>query len=104
MRSDYADIKQSWGMRSGYDGWFAGPLNNAQIVSVASYTQQVSAFQALLAQEQGDLGRFYAVAKQFAKLPKEERDQKLAELGAQMTGAVSRCWRVARFGFWKEGG
>jgi predicted aminopeptidase len=75
-------------MRSGYDGWFAGPLNNAQIVSIASYTQQVSAFQALLAQEQGDLGRFYAVAKQLAKLPKEEREKELEVLAAQVTGAT----------------
>jgi predicted aminopeptidase len=88
MRSDYADLKQSWGMRSGYDGWFAGPLNNAQIASVASNTQQVSAFQALLAQEQGDLRRFYAVAKQLAKLPKEDRDKELEVLAAQMTGAT----------------
>jgi predicted aminopeptidase len=48
----------------------------------------VSAFQALLAQEQGDLRRFYAVAKQLAKLPKEDRDKELEVLAAQMTGAT----------------
>ncbi|MBL8539312.1 MAG: aminopeptidase [Betaproteobacteria bacterium] len=83
MREDYAALKRRWGMPSGYDAWIAGPLNNAQIASVASYTQQVPAFQALLAQEQGDLGRFYAAAKQLAKLPKAERDARLAELAAQ---------------------
>lgn len=88
MRADYAVLKQAWGMPNGYDAWFAGPLNNAQIASVASYTQQVPAFHALLAQEQGDLTRFYAAAKELAKLPKAERDAKLAALGTQTADAV----------------
>lgn len=83
MRTAYAQLKRSWGMPSGYDAWFAGPLNNAQIVSVASYTEQVPAFRALLAQEQGDLKRFYVAVKALAKLPKAERDAKLAALGAE---------------------
>jgi predicted aminopeptidase len=87
MRADYAELKRSWGMPSGYDAWFAGPLNNAQIVSVASYTQQVPAFQALLAQENGDMNRFYGAAKELAQLPKAERDAKLVALEAQMTAA-----------------
>ncbi len=85
MRDDYAALKRSWGMPSGYDAWIAGPLNNAQIASVASYTQQVPAFEALLAQEQGDLKRFYAAVKDLAKLSKAERDAKLAALGAGTT-------------------
>jgi predicted aminopeptidase len=82
MRTDYASLKQSWSMPSGYDAWFEGPLNNAQIVSVASYTEKVPAFRALLAREQGDLKRFYAAARTLGKLPKAERDAKLAALEA----------------------
>jgi predicted aminopeptidase len=88
MRADYAELRRGWGMPSGYDAWFAGPLNNAQIASVASYTEHVPAFQALLAQEQGDLKGFYAAAKALAKLPKAERDAKLAALEAQMAAAA----------------
>ncbi len=55
---------------------------------MASYTQQVPAFQALLAQERGDLKGFYAAAKALAKLPKAERDAKLAVLEAQMAAAA----------------
>jgi predicted aminopeptidase len=88
MRADYVELKRSWGMPSGYDAWFAGPLNNAQIASVASYTQQVQAFQALLAQEQGDMKRFHAAAQALARLPKPERDAKLAALGAPMTATT----------------
>lgn len=82
LRDDYAALRNRLGMPDGYDAWMSGPLNNAQIASVASYTEQVPAFQALLAQERGDLGRFYAAAKVLAKLPKAERNAKLAALGA----------------------
>jgi predicted aminopeptidase len=88
MRADYVELKRSWGMPSGYDAWFAGPLNNAQIASVASYTQQVQAFQALLVQEQGDMKRFHAAAQALARLPKPERDAKLAALWAPMTATT----------------
>ena len=88
MRAEYADLKRSWGGASGLDLWFAGPLNNAQIISVASYSQQVPGFQALLAQEHGDMRRFYAAARALAKLPKAERDAKLAALGSQVTAAT----------------
>ena len=88
MRGDYGELKRSWGGAAGFDGWFAGPLNNAQIISVASYSQQVPAFQALLAQEQGDMKRFYGAARALAKLPKPERDAQLAALAAQGTAAT----------------
>jgi predicted aminopeptidase len=88
MRADYAALRQKWNIPSGYDGWFAGPLNNAQIVSVASYTEQVPAFEALLAQEQGDLPRFYAAVKKLARLPKAERDAQLAALAGQQQAAA----------------
>ena len=88
MRAEYADLKRSWGGASRLDLWFAGPLNNAQIISVASYSQQVPGFQALLAQEHGDMRRFYAAARALAKLPKAERDGKLAALGAEMTATA----------------
>jgi predicted aminopeptidase len=96
MRADYAELKRNIGMPSGYDAWFAGPLTNARITSVASYTEQVPAFQALLAQEQGDLGRFYAAAKALGKLPKAERDAKLAALGAQASDAARQFEQANR--------
>ncbi len=53
--------------------WRAQQLNNAQLASVATYTQLVPAFRALLAQQQGDMGKFYAVVKDMSALPKLER-------------------------------
>jgi len=54
--------------------WQAVQLNNAQLASVATYTQWVPAFRAVLAQQQGDLTQFYQVVKAMSDLPKSERN------------------------------
>jgi predicted aminopeptidase len=77
MEQEYAGLKRSWGGFAGYDRWFSAKPNNATLVSVALYTELVPALRALLAQEGGDLARFYAAAKELAGLPKEERDARL---------------------------
>jgi predicted aminopeptidase len=78
MREAYRQLKASWGGFAGYDRWFAERPNNATLVSVALYTELVPALRALLAREGGDLPRFYAAAKDLAKLPKEERAARLS--------------------------
>jgi predicted aminopeptidase len=49
-------------------------LNNAQLASIATYTQLVPAFRALLAQQQGDMGKFFAAVKNMSALPRHERN------------------------------
>jgi predicted aminopeptidase len=81
LEAEYRAVKQQeWGGFAGYDPWFARMPNNAQLASVAIYTQLVPAFQALLRQEDGDLPRFYRAARALAVLPKAERDAKLQAL------------------------
>ena len=80
LRSEYEALKRQWGGYAGYDRWFAQPLNNAHLASVASYTADVPAFRALLAQEHGSLPAFYAAVRRLASLPKAQRDQALAAL------------------------
>jgi predicted aminopeptidase len=84
--SEYRSLKAGWGGYEGYDGWFAGPLNNAQLASFAVYTQWVAAFEALLGRENRSLERFYAAVKALAALPKEERDAQLRTLVARVAG------------------
>jgi len=83
MRTAYDESKAGEPGLAGYDRWFAGHEgkgpNNASVASVALYTAQVPAFRALLAQEGGDLARFYARVRQVAALPKPERDAALAQ-------------------------
>lgn len=80
MEEEYRQIKSSWGGFAGFDRWFAGKPNNATLASVALYTELVPAFNALLAREGGDLPRFYAAAKELARLSKDERDARLASV------------------------
>jgi len=80
MHAEYGRIKQEWGGFAGYDGWFDRPLNNAQLASVAIYTQLVPAFEHLLRDNGGDLPRFYAEVQRLAALPKAQRDAELAKI------------------------
>ena len=77
MEQDYRELKASWGGFAGYDRWFAAKPNNAMLASIALYTELVPAFRALLEREGGNLPRFYAVAKELARLPADERDARL---------------------------
>ncbi len=80
LKQAHAAQRRDWGGFAGFDRWFAQPLGNAHLASVAIYTQQVPAFEALLRQQGNDLGRFYAAVRELAALPAAERRRRLAEL------------------------
>jgi len=81
LQEDYKMVKAQWGGDGEYDDWFARPLNNAQLNSVAAYYDLVPAFERLLQINNGDLEKFYEAAEQLAKLSKKDRQQQLRELG-----------------------
>ena len=77
FRTQYAQLKQSWGgdpaRVSGYDNWVAN-ANNAAFAAFAAYDDLVPAFEALFAREGQDWQRFYDAVGRLAKLPaKAER-------------------------------
>ena len=80
LREEYAGFREQWDYR-GYDRWFAGPLNNAQLGTVGSYNDLVPGFAGLLEQSEGDLARFYAEVTELSKLGAEQRAQLLSEAG-----------------------
>ena len=80
LEAEYRALKAGWGGFAGYDRWFEQKPNNAQVASVAIYTQLVPAFEALLAREGGDLPRFYAAVRELAALPTERREASLRAL------------------------
>lgn len=82
MRGEYAALKSSWGGFAGFDGLIARGLNNAFLVSIASYTELLPAFRSLLTREKGNLPAFYEAVRELAKLDKPQRDAQLAELAA----------------------
>jgi predicted aminopeptidase len=80
MRDEHERLRASWGGGPAFDRWFAGGANNAGIVAAGLYADRVPQFAALLAEEGGDLPRFYERVKALAAMPKAERDQALAAL------------------------
>ncbi len=76
----YLQLKQSWGGYTGYDAWFAKDLNNAKLLSVATYQDYVPAFRALLKELDNDLPAFYKKVAELGKLPLKERHAELSKL------------------------
>lgn len=79
LQSDYQVLKTSWGGYAGYDRWFAEPLSNAHLASVATYHDYVPGFRALLAKEK-NFDKFYDAVRTLAKLDKPERHQQLVTI------------------------
>jgi predicted aminopeptidase len=79
LRANYAAIKQTWGGESGYDEWFAEPINNAKLNTVSTYYDLVPAFEALLRANGGDMEKFYGAVAALGKLPVEKRHEALRE-------------------------
>ncbi|MFN7142060.1 MAG: aminopeptidase, partial [Limisphaerales bacterium] len=85
MRKNYENLKVEWGGFDGYDEWFDGPVNNAQLNTISTYYDLVPAFHQLMQEVDGDLEKFYAAAARMSKLTKEQRHQRLAELLKEST-------------------
>ena len=83
MKKEYETLKAGWGGAEEYAGWFKHTLNNAQLNSIAAYYDFVPGFEQLLAQNGGDLERFYEAAKALSKKPKTERHEALRLLAQQ---------------------
>ncbi|MFL6600528.1 MAG: aminopeptidase [Steroidobacteraceae bacterium] len=62
-----------------YDSWLKEGLNNAHLASIATYYQCVPGFERLLAEQGGDLQRFYAAARELAKQPRAVRHAGLCQ-------------------------
>ena len=58
---------------AGYQRWFAGPLNNAQLNTLADYEGWVPGFAAVLAACDGDWACFWTEVERIADLSAEQR-------------------------------
>lgn len=88
LQSDYQILKATWGGYPGYDRWFAEPLSNAHLASVATYHDYVPGFRALLTQEKS-FGKFYDAVRALAQLDKAERHQQLAAIAQTAAPVVA---------------
>ncbi len=77
LQQGYRTLKAGWGGWAGYDRWFAQPLTNAHLASVATYHELVPGFRRLLDEAGGELPRFFERSRELAALPQAERRRKL---------------------------
>jgi len=75
MLAEYAALKAQWGGAGDYDAWFAQPLNNAALASVATYRRWLPGLRWRL--RQTGLDTFYAEMSSLAELNPEQREARL---------------------------
>lgn len=88
LKAEYQTLKAGWGGYAGYDRWFAEPLSNAHLASVAAYHELVPGFRALLAQQKSFAG-FYAVVRQLASEDEALRHRQLFALAGSVPLAAA---------------
>ena len=88
LQDDYLLLKESWGGFAGYDRFFAEPLSNAHLASIATYNDFIPAFRALLVREK-TFPRFYVAARALAELEKTERHKHLKALAESVPVVAS---------------
>lgn len=73
LKFEYWQLKASWNGFTGYDRWFDGALNNAHLVSAATYHGCMPGLRRLLESVEGDLPRFYEEVRKLGKQTLEVR-------------------------------
>lgn len=81
LRERLLGLAREWDRPGALRAWTDGPVNNARLALVATYHEQVAAFEALLAREGGDLARFHAEVERIAALSVADREAALARAG-----------------------
>jgi len=76
LTTDTRELERKEGVRA-YESWLAAGLNNAHLASVATYYDCVPGFERLLAEQGGDLLRFYSAARELSLEPRVTRHEKL---------------------------
>jgi len=85
LKDEYQVLKAQWGGYAGYDRFFAEPLSNAHLASIATYNDYVPAFRAMLRRDK-DFRKFYREVTQLSKRDKSERTAALKLFDATAPG------------------
>jgi len=74
LKLEYSQLKaEHWNGYRGYDAWFSRTLNNAHLVSAATYYGCVPGLRRVLQSVDGNLPSFYDKARELAKETREAR-------------------------------
>jgi predicted aminopeptidase len=66
LRQEFESRRRQRDTLDAFSSWFDVPLNNARLVSLATYHDYVPAFRQLLENNQNDLDRFYRQCRELA--------------------------------------
>jgi len=77
-REGYSKIADRLNYKDGFEGWFAGELNNAKIGSVAAYNTHTSAFLAMLKALDYNFSAFFNTVEELGEKDRATREQCLA--------------------------
>ena len=80
MKREYAALKERSTSDDDYSGWFKHPINNAHLNSVAAYYDFVPGFEQLLADNGGDLDKYYVAVERLSKESQDDRHAALRRL------------------------
>jgi predicted aminopeptidase len=81
LKVAYEEQRRQWDGYTGYDAWFSRTLNNADLISTATYRRCMPGFQRILASVNGDLEQFYDKVRVLAAAPSTAR-RSLCETGS----------------------
>ena len=87
LHAGYQELKAQWGGFAGYDRWFGQQPGNAHLAAVATYNAMVPGFRRLLAEQDGDLHRFFDVVRRLAREDKAQRDRLLESVPGERRDA-----------------
>jgi predicted aminopeptidase len=73
LKFEYTQLKATWNGYAGYDRWFDRALNNAHLVSAATYHGCLPQLRELLHSHDGDLRKFYDSVGGIAESSKTQR-------------------------------
>ncbi len=74
-REAYSAISEKLNYRDGFEGWFAGELNNAKIGSVSAYNIHVPAFLAIIRVLDFDFAGFFDSVEKIGEMGRAERER-----------------------------
>ena len=76
LKFEYEQLRRRWGGYTGYDTWFALPLNNARLAAVATYRDCVPGLQHEL-EVAGSLPAFYERMAELGRLSARQRHERV---------------------------
>jgi predicted aminopeptidase len=74
LKFEYTQLKAQWNGYAGYDRWFDRALNNAHLISAATYHGCLPKFRELFKSGDGDFQRFYVNVKALAAEKRKVRE------------------------------